>query len=142
LGTTQPTLKAEELPQVDWALVERRIPLRLGKPLPLIPFVFHGPRNFLPDVDKLPLGDVIAVIELNTDFSTKGLSAQEVTAVVAAWQNGALSRDSMLDVFRRGEVLPEGRSNEQEIRLVGKGGAPQQTQGAGQVVAGVLGGQV
>ena len=57
------------------------------------------------------------VIELNTDFSTKGLSAQEVTAIVAAWQNGALSRDSMLDIFRRGEVLPEGRSNEEETRL-------------------------
>jgi len=65
------------------------------------------------------------VIELNTDFSTKGLSAQEVTAVVAAWQNGALSRDSMLDIFRWGEVLPEGRSNEEEIRSVGKGDGPQ-----------------
>ena len=82
------------------------------------------------------------VIELNTDFSTKGLSAQEVTAVAAARQNGALSRDSMLDIFRRGEVLPEGRSNEEEIRLVGKSGAPKQTQGGGQVVAGVEGGRV
>lgn len=62
------------------------------------------------------------VIELNTDFSTKGLSAQEVTAVVAAWQNGALSRDSMLDIFRRGEVLPEGRTNEEEARLIAVGG--------------------
>jgi len=58
------------------------------------------------------------VIELNTDFSTKGLSAQEVTAIVAAWQSGALSRDSMLDLFRRGEVLPEGRTNEEETALV------------------------
>ena len=274
----------------EWVMVERRIPLRLGKPLPLIPFVFHGPRNFLPDVDKLPLGDVIAVnldhyrldadykhgmhftalptawvsgfdksstlrigssaawttetvgatagfleytgqglttferamdrderlmavlgarllesqkkvgetaaaielrqsgensvlgslatslstslshvlrwaywwnstepwpddvtkdqvvIELNTDFSTKGLSAQEVTAVVAAWQNGALSRDSMLDIFRRGEVLPEGRSNEEEIRLVAAAprrlDAPQRIQGGGQVPEGPAGGQV
>jgi hypothetical protein len=59
-----------------------------------------------------------AVMELNTDFSTKGLSAQEITAVVAAWQNGALSRDSMLDIFRRGEVLPEGRTNEEEAALI------------------------
>ena len=44
-----------------WTLVDRRTPLRLGKPLPLIPFVFHGPRHFLPDVDKLPLADIIAV---------------------------------------------------------------------------------
>ena len=84
---------------------------------------------------------VEVVIELNTDYSTKGLSAQEVTAVVAAWQSGALSRDSMLDIFRRDEVLPEGRSNEEEIRLVGKGDGPKQTQAGGQVVVGVAGGQ-
>jgi hypothetical protein len=57
-------------------------------------------------------------IDLNTDFSTKGLSAQEVTAIVAAWQSGALSQDSMLELFRRGEVLPEGRTNEEESALV------------------------
>ena len=82
------------------------------------------------------------VIELNTDFSTKGLSAQEVTAVVAAWQNSALSRDSMLNIFRRGEVLPEGRSNEEEIRLVGNGGGPQQAQEVCRVMADVAGGRV
>ena len=49
------------------------------------------------------------VIELNTDYSTRGLSANEIVAVVQAWQNGPLCRDSMLDIFRRGEVLPEGR---------------------------------
>jgi len=32
----------------EWKLVDSRVPLRLGKPLPLIPFVFHGPRNSLP----------------------------------------------------------------------------------------------
>lgn len=253
--------------KTEWKLVETRTPLRLGKPLPLIPFVFHGPRHFLPDVDKLPLSDVIAVnldhyrldadykhgmhftalptawvsgfdkngtlrigsstawttetvgatagfleytgqglttferamdrderlmailgarlletqkrvgeaaeaielrqsgensilgslatsvgtslthvlrwaywwnsteplpddvtkdqvvIELNTDFSTKGLSATEIGAVVKAWQSGALSRDSMVDIFRRGEVLPEGRTNEEETQLIQKSDA-------------------
>ena len=47
--------------KAQWNLVDVRVPLRLGKPLPLIPFVFHGPRHSLPDVDKLPLGDVITV---------------------------------------------------------------------------------
>ena len=42
-------------------LVETRTPLRLGKPLPLIPFIFHGPRHSRPEIDKLPLADVIAV---------------------------------------------------------------------------------
>jgi hypothetical protein len=58
------------------------------------------------------------VLELNTDFSTKGLSAQELTAAVAAWQNGAISRETMLHLFRRGEVLPEGRTDEEEERLI------------------------
>lgn len=249
----------------EWELVETRIPLRLGKPLPLIPFVFHGASHSLPDVDRLPLGDVIAVnldhyrlhadyrhgmhftalptawvsgfdkaatlrigsstawvtdtpgasagfleytgqglttferamdrderlmailgarlletqkrvgetaeaielrvngencilgtlaqcvsmsltqvlrwaywwnsteampddvsnedvvIELNTDYSTRGLTANEIVAIVQAWQSGALSRDSMLDIFRRGEVLPEGRTNEEEVRLIAVG---------------------
>lgn len=249
----------------EWQLVATRTPLRLGKPLPLIPFVFHGPRHSLPDVDRLPLSDVIAVnldhyrldaafkhgmhftalptawvsgfdkedslrigsstawttetvgasagfleytgqglktferaldrderlmavlgarllegqkrmaetaeaielrqsgensilgnlalsvsasltqvlawcywwnsteelpeqitneqvlIELNTDFSMKGMSAQEIVSVVKAWQSGALSRDSMLDLFRRGEILPEGRTNDEETKLIDAG---------------------
>ncbi len=250
--------------KTEWFKVETRIPLRLGKPLPLIPFVFHGPRHSLPVVDKLPLADIIAVnldhyrlnadykhglhftalptawvsgfdkssnlrigsstawvaetpgatagfleftgqglttferamdrderlmavlgtrmleaqkrvgesadaielrqsgensvlsavslsvsdslthvlrwvywwnstedspenigenrvlIELNSDFSTKGMSSDEITAIVGAWQSGAISRETMFDVFRRGEVLPAGRSNEEEVKLAGK----------------------
>ena len=250
----------------EWVLVESRTPLRLGRPLPLIPFVFHGANHSLPGVDRLPLGDVITVnldhfrlnadyrhgmhftalptawvcgfdksstlrigsstawvtetpgatagflefrgdglstferamdrderlmavlgarmleqekrvaetqaaielkqtgehsvlgalaasvsvslgnvvrwvywwnstearpddlgdrdasVELNADYSVRGLTPAEITAVVQAWQNGALSRDSMLDVFRRGEVLPEGRTNEEEARLIAMAG--------------------
>jgi hypothetical protein len=246
----------------EWVQVETRTPLRLGKPLPLIPFVFHGPRHSLACVDKLPLADIIAVnldhyrlnadykhglhftalptawvsgfdktstlrigsstawvaetpgatagfleftgqglttferamdrderlmailgtrmlenqkrvgeaaeaielrqsgensvlsavslaisdsltqvlrwvywwnsteespekisedvvlIELNSDFSSKGMSSDEITAVVSAWQAGAISRETMFDLFRRGEVLPPGRTNEEEHKLV------------------------
>ena len=56
--------------------------------------------------------------ELNTDFSTKGLSAQELQSIVAAWQAGAISRDTMSDLFRRGEVLPEGRSADEETHAI------------------------
>jgi hypothetical protein len=264
----QPDNRKSRKDKNEWKLVETRTPLRLGRPLPLLPFIFHGPRHSLPDVDKLPLADIIAVnldhyrldadykhgihytalptawvsgfekgstlqigsstawvtattgatagyleftghglitferamdrderllavlgsrllegqkkvgetaqaielrqagensvlsniaanvsasltqvlrwavwwnstvetpemvsaeqalIELNTDFSTKGLSAQEITAVVAAWQAGAISRDTMTDLFRRGEVLPEGRTNEEEVKLVGAAANP------------------
>lgn len=245
----------------EWQKVETRIPLRLGKPLTMIPFVFHGPRHSLPEVDKLPLADIIAVnldhyrlnadykhglhftalptawvsgfdkaanlrigsstawvtetpgatagfleftgqglttferamdrderlmailgsrmleeqkrvgetaeaielrqsgensvlmtlalsvsdsvsqvlrwiywwnsteespeaisedlvlLQLNTDFSAKGLSSDELTAIVAAWQAGAISRETMFDLFRRGEVLPPGRTDAEERRL-------------------------
>ena len=253
--------------KAEWVKVETRIPLRLGKPLPLIPFVFHGPRHSLPSVDKLPLADIIAVnldhyrlnadykhglhftalptawvsgfdkssnlrigsstawvaetpgatagfleftgqglttferamdrderlmavlgtrmleaqkrvgesadaielrqsgensvlmtlalsvsdsvsqllrwvywwnsteedpeqvsedlvlLQLSTDFSAKGLASDEITAIVGAWQAGAISRETMFEVFRRGEVLPAGRSNEEETRLAAKSAA-------------------
>ncbi|HEV2436799.1 MAG TPA: DUF4055 domain-containing protein [Verrucomicrobiae bacterium] len=248
----------------EWRLVETRIPLRRGKPLPLIPFIFHGPRNSLPEVCKLPLGDIVfvnldhyrldadykhgmhftalptawvsgfdksatlrigsstawvtettgatagfleytgqglttferamdrderlmavlgarllegqrrvgetaqaielrqsgensilsnlamsasssltqvmrwaywwnstedlpdhvtneqVVMELNTDFAMTGMTAQELTAVVGAWQKGAISRDTMLHLFRKGEILPEGRTTEEEAQLIEK----------------------
>jgi hypothetical protein len=254
--------------KVEWRLVETRTPLRLGKPLPLIPFVFHGPRHSRPDVDRGPLEDIIAVnldhyrlnadfkhglhftalptawvsgfdkgaplrigsstawvsetpgatagfleftgqglttferamdrderlmavlgsrmledmkkvgetataielrqageysilgnvalsvsesltqvlrwvywwnsteelphdvkgeqvlMQLNTDFSTKGLASQDVQAIVAAWQAGAISQDTMFDLFRRGEVLPEGRTNSEEANLIKSGDQP------------------
>src|SRR6202142_848770 len=245
-----------------WKLVESLTPLRLGKPLPLIPFVFHGPRHSLPDVDKVPLADIIAInldhyrltadykhgmhftalptawvsgfdktaslrigsstawvtetpgatagfleytgqglttferamdrdersmavlgsrlledqkkvgetaqaielrqggeqsvlsgvslsvsdsltqilrwvywwnsteatpeaigenvvlIKLNTDFSLKGMTSLEITAIVSAWQAGAISQETMFELFRKGDVLPAGRSNQDEKRLL------------------------
>ena len=64
------------------------------------------------------VSDDQVLVELNTDFSTKGLSAPEIQAVVSAWQAGAISRDTMTELFRRGEVLPEGRTTEEEERLI------------------------
>ena len=51
-------------------------------------------------------------------FRSKGRAASEIQAIVAAWQAGAISRDTMTDLFRRGEVLPEGRTNEEELKLL------------------------
>lgn len=248
--------------RLEWKLIETLTPLRLGKPLPLIPFVFHGPRHSLPEIDKVPLADIIAVnldhyrlnadykhgmhftalptawvsgfdknstlrigsstawvaetpgatagflefhgqglstferamdrdeqlmavlgtrmlesrkrvgetaaaIELrqsgensilntvslsvsasltqvlrwvywwnstepipdaigpelvlatlNTDFNITGMSFQEIAALVAAWQAGAISQETMLDLFRAGEVIAPGRTNEEEIKLL------------------------
>lgn len=264
----QPKAGQKEATKTEWQLVETRTPLRLGKPLPLIPFVFHGPRHSRPDVDRLPLSDMIAVnldhyrldadfkhgvhftalptawvsgfdktselrigsstawvsetpgaaagfleftgqglttferamdrderlmavlgsrlledqkkvgetaqaielrqsgehsvlsgvassvsesltqvmrwaywwnstdeipdavtsnevlIQLNTDFSTKGMDSLEIQAVVAAWQAGAISRDTMFELFRKGEILPDGRTNQDELALVRAGQVP------------------
>ncbi|MEI8292063.1 MAG: DUF4055 domain-containing protein [Verrucomicrobiota bacterium] len=253
------------LSKSQWTLVESRVPLRLGKSLPLIPFVFHGPRNALPDVDKMPLADIIyvnldhyrldadykhglhftalptawvsgfdkaselrigsstawvtdqvgavagflefkglglstfenaqtrderlmavlgsrmledtkrvgetaqaielrqagensvlmtlamslsdsisqvlrwvywwnstealpedvaeslVVLQINTDFTAKGLTSLELTAIVGAWQAGAISRETMFDLFRKGEVLPTGRTDDEEKNLVHAG---------------------
>ncbi len=251
--------------KTEWVVVDSRVPRRLGKPLPLIPFVFHGPRHSRADVDRGPLEDIIAVnldhyrldadfkhglhftalptawvsgfdkaaslrigsssawvsetpgatagfleftgqglttferamdrderlmavlgsrmledvkkvgetataielrqsgeysilgnvaasvsesltqllrwvywwnsteelpddvtseqvlVTLNSDFSTKGLASQDVQAIVAAWQAGAISQDTMHELFRRGEVLPEGRTNPEEAALIKAG---------------------
>ena len=34
------------------------------------------------------------------------------------WSERQLRRETMLDLFRRGEVLPEGRTNDEEVKLL------------------------
>ena len=60
----------------------------------------------------------LVILKINTDFTAKGLSSVELTAIVGAWQSGAISRETMFDLFRRGEVLPEGRTNSEEAALI------------------------
>jgi hypothetical protein len=55
---------------------------------------------------------------MNTDLSARAISGESLTAVVAAWRAGAISRQSMLEVLKRGEVLPEGRTVAQERALI------------------------
>ena len=57
-------------------------------------------------------------VQLNTDFNMSSMTAQELNAAVAAWQKGSMSRDTLFELLRRGEILPEGRTNEEEARLV------------------------
>jgi len=40
--------------KAEWSLFETRTPLRRGKPLPLLPFVFHGPRHSPPRWTSCP----------------------------------------------------------------------------------------
>lgn len=42
---------------------------------------------------------------LNRDFSPAGMSAQELTALVGAWQSGAISQQTLFDNLQRGEII-------------------------------------
>jgi len=50
----------------------------------------------------------------------------ELTAIVSAWQAGAISQATMFDLFRKGEVLPTGRTDNEEKNLIGKIGQEKQ----------------
>jgi hypothetical protein len=60
-------------------------------------------------------------VKLNTDFGMAGMSSQDLQAVVGAWQSGAISRDTMFELFRSGGILPDGRTNEDEKTLIAAG---------------------
>ena len=44
--------------------------------------------------------------QLNTDYMPAGLTAQELTALMGAWQAGAISWNTLFDNLKRGEVIP------------------------------------
>jgi hypothetical protein len=56
--------------------------------------------------------------QLNTDFEASAMGARELQALVAAWESGAISQDTLLHNLRMGEILPPARTNEQEIRMI------------------------
>ena len=58
------------------------------------------------------------------------MTSQELTAIVAAWQAKAISQETMFDLFRRGEVLPPGRTDEEESRLASRKDAKAQRDGS------------
>ena len=44
-------------------------------------------------------------VKLNQDFGIAGMSSADLQAVVGAWQSGAISRDTMFELFRSEEAL-------------------------------------
>jgi hypothetical protein len=49
------------------------------------------------------------------------MDASTITALVSAWQTGGISRDTLMDCLRKGEIIPDGRSNAEEKALAGEG---------------------
>jgi hypothetical protein len=58
------------------------------------------------------------LIELNRDFDIVRLTGKEIQALVMAWQSMAISQETLLHQFERGDVLPAGRSPEEELALI------------------------
>ena len=55
---------------------------------PVIPFVFHGSRHSLPDVDKIPLADIIAINLDHYRLSADYKHGMHFTALPTAWVSG------------------------------------------------------
>jgi hypothetical protein len=68
--------------------------------------------------DPSDVTEEVVCVKLNTDFETAHLNGPELSALVSAWQAGAISRDTLLHNLRQGEILPAGRSGEQEVRMI------------------------
>jgi hypothetical protein len=54
------------------------------------------------------------VVNLNRDFMPANLSAQDVTALVQAWQAGAISKEALFLKFQKGGVVGDGTDFETE----------------------------
>jgi hypothetical protein len=66
------------------------------------------------------------MVEINRDFDVVRLTGKEIQALIMAWQSMAISQDTLLHQFERGDVLPPGRSPEEELALI-KANPPPQT---------------
>lgn len=60
------------------------------------------------------LPDAEIVFKLNRDFVETRMTDKELTALVAAWQNGAISRTTLHENLQRGEIVRQDRTPEDE----------------------------
>lgn len=51
-------------------------------------------------------------LELNTDYNLSEMDAQTITALVTAWQTGAIRKEDMFHKFQKGEIIESGISFE------------------------------
>jgi hypothetical protein len=52
--------------------------------------------------------------QLNKDFLGKALSAQELTALVSAWQSGGISQETLFNNLKKGEIYQDSETFEDE----------------------------
>lgn len=68
------------------------------------------------------MGDTseVAAYKLNTDYNPKGLTGQDLTALVGAWQSGAISYDTLFENLQKGEVANPTINSEDELNKIGE----------------------
>ena len=71
---------------------------------------------------KIMGSDEEAEFELNTDYNPVGLNAQDLTALIGAWQGQAISYDTLYQNLQRGEIAKPDRTAEQEQALITREG--------------------
>jgi len=59
-----------------------------------------------------------SVYSLNTDYNPTGMNAQNLTALLATWQSGAISYDTFYDNLQRGEIAGTERTADEEQALI------------------------
>lgn len=64
----------------------------------------------------LPIDDIS--VELNKDYTNIEMSPQMLTALMAALQGGNISKNTWIYNLQRGELLPDGRTIEEELDLI------------------------
>jgi hypothetical protein len=59
-----------------------------------------------------------SIYNLNTDYNPKSMDAQTLTALIAAWQGGAISYDTFYDNLQKGEIAGNDRTAEEEKAMI------------------------
>jgi hypothetical protein len=57
-------------------------------------------------------------IDMNTDLLDSVMDPQTITALVGAWQGGAISQETLLHNFKEGELLPDDVTIEDELSKI------------------------
>lgn len=72
----------------DWIMVDDITPARGGVPLARINFVFHGPNNFLPHIDRAPVAPVARVNLSHYRTSADWENGLHFSGLPQAWAKG------------------------------------------------------
>jgi len=57
-------------------------------------------------------------VALNTDFMAGKMAADALRELIAAWQGGAISHETLFWNMKQGEIIPDGRTFEDEVAVI------------------------